>query len=318
MAGAVCEPKKRGPIAIHEGDHKTVNPKSNAPERFWPRRAQGAIFEGMTDLSASTGDALGVILGSAFDRALLERLGLEPHERLTPWGPHTLFEGTRPGDGRKIALSVRHGMPHDRLPNQINYRAQAWALAESGCGALVVNSSVGVLVPEIPLYTPLLVTDLLMPENRLPDGSTCTIFPEPVAGQAHLVLTGGLFSAPLAAQLRALAPEQMGGGASDSVVFVYAGGPRSKTPAENRYWAQAGGHVNSMTVGPEVVLANELGIPTAALVVGHKKSVPNVRIPPVADLRQTLVEARAATESILERFLLEGTPVPFGNSFYRY
>jgi 5'-methylthioadenosine phosphorylase len=215
-------------------------------------------------------------------------------------------------------VSIRHGSPHDRLPNQINYRAQAWALAEAGCGALIVNSSVGVLVAELPLYTPLLVTDLLMPENRLPDGSTCTIFPEPVPDQWHLVLTGGLFSEPLGAQLRTLAGARIGGEPGTSVVFVYAGGPRSKTPAENRYWATVGGQVNSMTLGPEVVLANELGIATAAVVVGHKRSVPWVRIPPVPDLRQTLVDARAATESILTEFLLHGTPVPFGNSFYRY
>jgi 5'-methylthioadenosine phosphorylase len=272
----------------------------------------------MDTLPSPPRDAVGVILGSAFNGALVTRLGLSPVVRETPFGPHRLFEGVRPGDGRPIVISVRHGLPHDRLPNQINYRAQAWALAAAGCGALVVNSSVGVMVERIPLYTPLLVTDLLMPENRLPDGSTCTIFPEPTPGQAHLVLTGGLFSRLLAEQLRTLEPERIGGDPAGSVVFVYAGGPRSKTPAENRYWARVGGEVNSMTVGPEVVLANELEIPTAALVVGHKHSVPGLRIPPVNDLKQSLVDARAATESILERFLLHGLPVAFENSLYRY
>jgi hypothetical protein len=33
--------------------------------------------------------------------------------------------------------------------------------------------------------------------------------------------------------------------------------------------------VNSMTVGPELVLAAEVGIPAAAVVIGHKRSKPS-------------------------------------------
>ena len=57
------------------------------------------------------------------------------------------------------------------------------------------------------------------------------------------------------------------------LVFAYCRGPRSKTPAENRAWRTLGASVNSMTLGPEAVLAAELGIPAAAVVVGHKRSL---------------------------------------------
>lgn len=56
------------------------------------------------------------------------------------------------------------------------------------------------------------------------------------------------------------------------MVFAYCRGPRSKTPAENRAWRALGASVNSMTLGPEVVMAAELGMCTAAVVVGHKRS----------------------------------------------
>ena len=50
------------------------------------------------------------------------------------------------------------------------------ALHELGVKSLLVTSSVGVLHRRIPLFTPMLLTDLLMPYNTLPDGSTCTMF----------------------------------------------------------------------------------------------------------------------------------------------
>jgi 5'-methylthioadenosine phosphorylase len=263
-----------------------------------------------------TGEALGAIVGSASDDGIVRSLGLRLRMVATPWGDQELYEGVSP-EGRELLLIHRHGLPHRRLPNQVNYRAQAWALKARGCGALLVSSSVGVLDPEIPLYRPLLVTDLLMPENRLPDGSTCTMFVEPSEDQGHLVLTGGLFSRALGRQLRGLdsretiAPEA-------PCVFVYAGGPRSKTPAENRMWARLGAQVNSMSVGPEVVLANELEMACAALVVGHKYSVPGMATPSTPDLEQTLVEARRAGQHLVERFLEAGRPVPFGNQIYRF
>ncbi|MDX1638260.1 MAG: hypothetical protein R3281_09835 [Balneolaceae bacterium] len=260
--------------------------------------------------------SVAVILGSAFEKSIPEALDMEPVEIETKWGTQVLFTTSTAG-GREVYALIRHGVPHRLLPNQINYRAQAAALKQVNCGALLINSSVGVLNPDLPLYTPMLLGDLLMPENRLPDGSTCTMFTEPFDNQGHLVLNEGLFSEALSRQVYQLSPDSIHEQGPE-IVFVYAGGPRSKTPAENRLWAQLGGDVNSMTVGPEVVLANELEIPVAALVVGHKYSVPGIENPPGEEIRDTLEKARDATESILLQFLENGEPVAFGNHIYRY
>lgn len=260
--------------------------------------------------------SVAVILGSAFERSIPDKLDMEPVEITTDWGTQKLFKKTM-ADNREAYAIIRHGTPHHLLPNQINYRAQAAALRKVNCGALLINSSVGVLDPDLPLYEPMLLTDLIMPENRLPDGSTCTMFEEPSEEQGHLVLNEGLFSKALSRQVFELDSETVNM-PDRELVFVYAGGPRSKTAAENRLWGQLGGHVNSITVAPEVVLANEVEIPVAGLVVGHKYSVPGIDNPPEEDIRETLKQARSATERILLKFLRQGAPVEFANHIYRY
>lgn len=274
--------------------------------------------------------SVGVILGSAMDDGIVRTLSLTPTEVATPYGPQTLYEGIR-SDGIGMLVLYRHGFPHTHLPHTINFRAQIWALRSRGCGALVLNSSVGVMDPALPLFTPMLATDLLMPENRLPDGSLCTLFTAEamaesvdVRGQAgHLVLSEGIFSPALSEQLRALGVAHPEPGRP--LVFVYAPGPRTKTPAENRYWAALGGQVNSMSLGPEAVLAGEAGIPCAALVVGHKPSSGSSGAAVEAGggltreaLAESLDAARAATEAVLLAFLREGQPVSTGNLIYRF
>ena len=271
--------------------------------------------------------AVGVILGSAMGDEVISALALRPIAVETPYGRQQLFEGVRDDGVRMLALH-RHGFPHRDLPHTIPFRAQIWALRMRGCGALVLNSSVGVLDPAIPLFTPLVAHDLLMPDNRLPDGSVCTLFtpeamdasPEVRAQAGHLVVTEGVFSPAVRAQLMA---HIQAGGAPPFVpphplTFLYAPGPRTKTPAENRYWRAAGGHVNSMSVGPEAVLACEAGIPCAALVVGHKPSTE--RDEPVSHeaLTASLTRAGKAASGILLAFLQEGYPVPSGNFLYQF
>jgi len=213
-----------------------------------------------------------VILGSAFEAPRIGDVELEPRTISTTHGEAVLHRYPR-GDRGAYGL-FRHGVPHRFLPNQIPYRAHAAALREVSCGALLVTSSVGVLDRDLPLDEPLLLDDLLMLDSRLPDGTACTMHhPAPVQDQGHLVLDEGIFSRALTEQVAGLIRER-GFTATARALFAYVQGPRTKTAAENALLARLGAQVNSMTVGPEVVLANELEIPTAALVVGHKYSLP--------------------------------------------
>lgn len=255
--------------------------------------------------SAST--AVAVIVGSAWADGLpwaTERVDVQ-----TPFGMATLY-GLADVE-RPAYVLARHGIPHSLYPQEIPYRANAWALRAAGVGALLITSSVGILRREVPLNVLLEVGDLLWPENRLPDGSACTM------GDGHLVVQDGLFHSGLRAQVREICKRRdvaVGG----PVVFTYAGGPRTKTPAENRYWAAVGADVNSMTLAPEVVLAAELGIPVAALVVGHKYSHPDIENPPSDGISASLEASRRMLTHAIRGFLDQATPEDDGNQMYRF
>jgi len=259
--------------------------------------------------------AVAAILGSAFSDSLPDEFDLEPTTIETEWGEQTLHRV--PGTDRSAYVLFRHEVPHRLLPNQIDYRAQAAALRAVDCGALLVTSSVGVLDRDVPLYRSLLVDDLLMLENRLPDGTACSMFTAPSDDHGHLVLDDGLFATALTEQVRDLAGKVRASVAAD-VTFAYVQGPRSKTATENRALPRLGAQVNSMTLGPEVVLANELEIPCAGLVVGHKYSIPDRDPPEQEALSTTLDRAREEQERIVTAFLREGEPVEFPNTIYRF
>jgi len=258
-----------------------------------------------------------VILGSAFEQPTLGDQPLDPHTVQTRFGQFLLHRYQRQ-DGLDAWVSFRHGAPHRYLPTQINYRAQAAAFQEVGCDALLATSSVGVLDPALPLDAPMLVSDLIMPDNRLPNGEACSMFPEPEPGQWHLVLDEGMVSEALNDQVEALCADA-GLPVAGRALFLYAMGPRTKTAAENALWARLGAQVNSMTVGPELVLACEQGMPAAALVVGHKYSRPGMRDRLDREtMDDTLLTGRQVMDTLAVAFLEGGEGVPFKNRFYRY
>ena len=255
-----------------------------------------------------------VILGSAFERPTLAGRELEPVQVATRFGPSLLHWDSR----TRGHVLFRHGAPHRFLPNQIPYRAQAAALREVGCDRLLVTSSVGVLDRDLPLDAPIPIADVIMLGNSLPDGTACTVFPESAAGQWHLVLDAGLISDPLTAQLEGLCRDA-GLSPGPRAVFAYTPGPRNKTAAENVAWARLGAQIDSMTVAPEIVLANELGISCAAVGVGHKYSGPGQhdRLERKA-MAESLRVGEQVVAAVADAFLRDSKPVEFGNRFYRY
>lgn len=139
----------------------------------------------------------------------------------------------------------------------------------------------------------------------------------PSAEHGHLVLDEGLFATEFTKQVGIIASRVQASVAGE-VVFAYAQGPRSKTAAENRAWPRLGAQVNSMTLAPEVVLANELEIPCAGFVVGHKYSLPDRDPPEREALSSTLERSREEQDRIVRAFLERGEPVEFSNTVYRF
>lgn len=251
-----------------------------------------------------------VVLGSAFSRGGSPDPGLGVLDRTTTSTRFGSVEVHRHRDTGGVVL-FRHGLPHRWLPHQVPWRAQAAALRALDVRAVLLTSSVGVLASDVPMYTPHLAADLVMVDNRLPDGSACTMWPDPHPDQGHLVVDRGLFDPVLGDWLTTAC-----GLPSRRLLFAYVPGPRTKTASENRLLRGLGVEVNSMSIGPEVVLANELELPTAALLTGHKASGASGLS--ASAIAASLDAARAANLDVVHRFLAEAPTLRFGNVLFRF
>ena len=180
----------------------------------------------------------------------------------TPWGPAALTRGTLAGTDA-IHLS-RHGDGHARLSNQVNHRANVWALREAGCRAVVGCTACGAVDRRLSLGTIVVFDDLHFPVNRLADGSICSFHVEegdPARGH-------WIYESPFAADVRAALVQ----GAVDAGVeprdrgcYGHVDGPRFNTRTEIAQLAAAGVTAVSQTAGPETVLCGEAGLPYALM-----------------------------------------------------
>ena len=109
-------------------------------------------------------ESVAVILGSAFQDSMPQALNLQRIEIQTAWGKQALYHAK--DFLRPAYILFRHGLPHQLLPNQINYRSQAQALEKVDCGALLITSSVGVMDSDLPLFEPMLLSDLMMQKYK--------------------------------------------------------------------------------------------------------------------------------------------------------
>lgn len=168
---------------------------------------------------------------------------------------------TRVGDLR-VGFVSRHRPGHRYLPHMIPHRANLAALEQLGARAVLATTAVGAVDPALPLGQPVLFDDLYFPENRLPNGETCTIFTEPGAPDRGHLIPDQPFSPHLRKRIEQSAKE-LGTEASIGGIYGYVNGPRFNTDAEIRPMRAAGVSAVSQTCGPEAVLAGELELPYA-------------------------------------------------------
>lgn len=184
----------------------------------------------------------------------------------TPYGHWVTLSVGRCGNN-EVYLLKRHGEGHERLSSQVDHRANIWALAEVGCTAIIGTTVCGVLDPGVALGSAFIFDDLFFPDNRLPDGSACTMFEhagEP--GRGHYI-----FGSPFSANLRAALTKAASGVGAPVVTdgtYAYSVGPRFNTRSEIAWMRSVGAMAVSQTAGPEAVLAGELEIPYALLGFG--------------------------------------------------
>jgi purine nucleoside phosphorylase len=263
--------------------------------------------------------SIGIITGSG-TYALPGFTGAEPVLFETPYGRCPVSRGAYGGvDALHIS---RHGIGHVRLSNHVTHRANVWALKQLGATAVVGCSACGAVDPALEPGSLVVFDDLHFPSNRLPDGSLCTFFTEPLdPRRAHWILQGGPFSAGVREALLAAAQEA-GHGARDGGTYGHVDGPRFNTPTEIAQLAAAGVTAVSQTAGPETVLCGELELPFALIgfVTDYANEVAPRDPTPVEELIELMGRSTSVFGDVLRGALprLERTSPTIAGTVYRF
>ena len=264
--------------------------------------------------------SIGIITGSG-TYALPGFTGAEPVLVETPYGRCPVSRGTYGGvDALHIS---RHGLGHVRLSNHVTHRANVWALKQLGATAVVGCTACGAVDPALEPGSLVVFDDLHFPSNRLPDGSLCTFFTEPVdPRRGHWILQGGPFSAGVREALlgggrrkRAMVPATAAPTATST-------GPRFNTPTEIAQLAAAGVTAVSQTAGPETVLCGELELPFALIgfVTDYANEVAPGEPTPVEQLIELMGRSTSVFGDVLRGALprLERATPTISGTVYRF
>lgn len=167
----------------------------------------------------------------------------------TPFGKPSapIIVGTL--ENQKVAFLARHGLGHHISPNEINYRANIYALKSLGVERVVSISACGSLRED---YAPghIVIPDQIYDNTRLRIRS---FFGEGLV--AHISVADP-FCRDLSNQLEA-AIKSTGATVHRGGTFITIEGPRFSTKAESNTYRAWGMSIIGMTASPEAFLARE-------------------------------------------------------------
>ena len=202
---------------------------------------------------------IGIIGGSGLDNP---ELFLNPKDEIvaTRWGAPSSPLKLGQIAGIDVALLGRHGREHTIPPTQVNYRANIQALKEIGCTHILATTAVGSLREEI-CRGDLVIIDQFIDFTKQRKMTFHESFKphEPV----HTPMADP-FDSRLRGILKQVCIDQ-GLSFHQSGTVVTIEGPRFSTRAESRMFRSIGADIINMSVSTEVALANEIGIPYAAI-----------------------------------------------------
>ena len=162
--------------------------------------------------------------------------------------------------GVEVTILSRHGKQHTIPPTQVNNRANIWAIRELGCSHILATTACGSLREEIGRGD-FVIPDQFIDFTRL---RPVTFFDSFEPRNLKHTPMADPFDAPLREILIQTARDQ-GIRFFESGTVITIEGPRFSTRAESNMFRQWGADVINMSTVPEVILANELGIPYAAV-----------------------------------------------------
>ena len=198
---------------------------------------------------------IGIIGGSGLDNPDIMS---KPQDRVvtTIWGEPSAPLKLGMIAGVEVALLGRHGREHTIPPSQVNYRANIQALKDAGCSHILATTAVGSLREEIGRGD-LVIIDQFIDFTK----QRAMTFHE--SFEPHHPM-----HAPFDPHLRAILDgvcERQGFVYHKSGTVVTIEGPRFSTRAESRMFRAWGADIINMSIATEAALANEAGIPYAAI-----------------------------------------------------
>lgn len=162
--------------------------------------------------------------------------------------------------GKDVVILARHGREHTIPPTFVNYRANIMALKDVGCDVILATTACGSLREEIDRGH-LVILDQFIDFTRLRPVSFHERF------EPHAAVHTGM-SDPFDAELRNKlnsACDTLGITHHKTGTVVTIEGSRFSTRAESNMFRMWGADVINMSVAPECILANEAGLPYAAV-----------------------------------------------------
>jgi len=163
-------------------------------------------------------------------------------------------------DGVQVVLLARHGREHTIPPSQVNYRANISALKKAGCSHIIATTAVGSLKEEIRRGDLVIIDQFIdftkqrkmsFYESFEPHNPVHTSMADPYDSRLRKILID---------ECKALNYPYHERG---TVITIE--GPRFSSRAESFMFRAWGADIINMSIATETVLANEAGIPYAAV-----------------------------------------------------
>jgi 5'-methylthioadenosine phosphorylase len=161
--------------------------------------------------------------------------------------------------GVETVIVARHGRKHQYSPSQVNNRANIMALKNAGVTHIIATTACGSLKEEIDRGH-LVVLDQFIDFTRFRKNTFADSFEN---GAVHTPMAKP-FDEDLGNRLYNIGTE-LGMSIHPNGCVVTIEGPRFSTIAESKMFKMWGADVINMSIAPEAMLANEAGIPYAAI-----------------------------------------------------
>lgn len=202
---------------------------------------------------------IGIIGGSGLDNPkILE--DAKDTEANTQYGKPSSSLKTGKIKGAEVVLLARHGREHTIPPTQVNFRANIQALKDAGCTHIIATTACGSLREEIDRGHLVILDQFIdftrhrvvsFHESFEPHKPSHTPMSDPFNEDLRQALI------KTCKELKVFCHEK------GTVVTIE--GPRFSTRAESKMFRLWGADVINMSIAPEAILANEAGIPYAAI-----------------------------------------------------